>query len=88
VENLEGEKNNLVVTNLSLPIAKVHKALPNRPSMERSEADVFLAGSKIPLRLGTVDSKGDPMIHSVWFHYLEQQTLHHERQGQQKGSEY
>ena len=43
--------------------------MPNAPGMEQSEVDVFLAGSKIPLRLGTVDSKGDPMIHPVWFHY-------------------
>lgn len=37
--------------------------------MEQSEIDVFLSTSKTPLRLGTVDSKGDPMIHPVWFHY-------------------
>ena len=43
--------------------------MPNAPGMEQSEVDVFLASSKIPLRLGTVDSKGDPMIHPVWFHY-------------------
>jgi len=43
--------------------------MPNAPAMEQSEIDVFLASSKIPLRLGTVHSTGDPMIHPVWFHY-------------------
>jgi len=42
----------------------------NAPGMEESEVDIFLSTSKTPLRLGTVDSKGDPMIHPVWFHYL------------------
>ena len=43
--------------------------MPNAPGMEQSEVDIFLSTSKTPLRLGTVDSKGDPMIHPVWFHY-------------------
>src|SRR5947208_937035 len=50
-------------------MVKVHKAMPNAPGMEQSEIDIFLTSSKIPLRLGTVDSKGDPMIHPVWFDY-------------------
>ena len=50
-------------------MVRVHKAMPNAPGMEQSEIDTFLENSKIPLRLGTVDSKGDPMIHPVWFHY-------------------
>ena len=50
-------------------MVKVHKAMPNAPGMEQSEIDIFLTISKIPLRLGTVDSMGDPMIHPVWFHY-------------------
>lgn len=37
--------------------------------MEQSEIDVFLINSKIPLRLGTSDLIGDPMIHPVWYHY-------------------
>ncbi|HVH14293.1 MAG TPA: hypothetical protein VNA15_01065 [Candidatus Angelobacter sp.] len=53
-------------------MVKVHKAMPNAPGMEQSEIDVFLASPKTPLRLGTVDSKGDPMIHPVWFHYLNE----------------
>ena len=54
---------------MSLPTIRIHKAMPNAPGMERSEVDFFLASTKIPLRLGTIDSKGDPMIHPVWFHY-------------------
>ena len=50
-------------------MVRVHKAMPNAPGMEQSEVDIFLSTSKTPLRLGTVDSKGDPMIHPVWFHY-------------------
>ena len=50
-------------------MVKLHKAMPNAPGMEQSEVDVFLSASKTPLRLGTVDPKGDPMIHPVWFHY-------------------
>jgi nitroimidazol reductase NimA-like FMN-containing flavoprotein (pyridoxamine 5'-phosphate oxidase superfamily) len=51
-------------------MVKVHKAMPNAPGMEQSEVDTFLSSSKTPLRLGTVDSKGDPMIHPLWFYYL------------------
>ena len=50
-------------------MVRVHKAMTNAPGMEQSEVDIFLSTSKIPLRLGTVDSKGDPMIHPVWFDY-------------------
>ncbi len=45
--------------------------MPNTPGMEHSEIDVFLTSSRTPLRLGTVDSKGDPMIHPVWFNYFD-----------------
>ena len=38
--------------------------------MDRSEIDAFLAGSKTPLRLGTTNSKGEPNIHPVWYHYV------------------
>src|SRR6266566_1745418 len=50
-------------------MVRVHKAMLNAPGMEEPEVDIFLSTSKTPLRLGTVDSKGDPMIHPVWFHY-------------------
>ena len=37
--------------------------------MDKSEVDAFLAGSKTPLRLATTNSKGEPNIHPVWYHY-------------------
>ncbi len=38
--------------------------------MDQSEIDTFLASSKTPLRLGTTNSKGEPNIHPVWYHYV------------------
>jgi len=43
--------------------------MPNAPGMDQSEIDIFLARSKTPLRLGTTNSKGEPNIHPVWYHY-------------------
>ena len=53
-------------------MVSVHKAMPNAPGMEQSEVDIFLSSSKTPLRLGSVDSEGDPMIHPLWFYYLNE----------------
>jgi nitroimidazol reductase NimA-like FMN-containing flavoprotein (pyridoxamine 5'-phosphate oxidase superfamily) len=44
--------------------------MPNAPGMDQSEIDAFLANSKTPLRLGTTNSKGNPNIHPVWYHYV------------------
>jgi nitroimidazol reductase NimA-like FMN-containing flavoprotein (pyridoxamine 5'-phosphate oxidase superfamily) len=44
--------------------------MPNAPGMSQAEIDTFLASSKIPLRLGTTNSKGEPNIHPVWYHYV------------------
>ncbi len=44
--------------------------MPNAPGMDQSEIDTFLASSKTPLRLGTTNSKGEPNIHPVWYHYM------------------
>lgn len=40
------------------------------PGMSQPEIDQFLADSKIILRLGTTDDKGDPIIHPLWYHYM------------------
>jgi len=40
------------------------------PGMDQSEIDMFLVNSKTPLRLGTTNSKGEPNIHPVWYHYV------------------
>ena len=37
--------------------------------MNQAENDTFLANSKTPLRLGTTNTKGEPNIHPVWYHY-------------------
>ena len=44
--------------------------MPNAPGMDQAEIDAFLASSKTPLRLGTTNSKGEPNIHPVWYHYV------------------
>ena len=49
---------------------RIYKAMPNAPGMSQAEIDTFLASSKIPLRLGTTNSKGEPNIHPVWYHYV------------------
>jgi len=43
--------------------------MPNAPGMNQAENDTFLANSKTPLRLGTTNTKGEPNIHPVWYHY-------------------
>jgi nitroimidazol reductase NimA-like FMN-containing flavoprotein (pyridoxamine 5'-phosphate oxidase superfamily) len=43
--------------------------MQNAPGMKQSEIDAFLAESKIPLRLGTTNKKGEPNIHPVWYSY-------------------
>ncbi|MGD9534634.1 MAG: pyridoxamine 5'-phosphate oxidase family protein [Candidatus Nitrosocosmicus sp.] len=47
---------------------KILKANPEIPSMTMEEAERFLE-SKLNLQLATIDSKGDPNIQPVWFHY-------------------
>src|SRR5574341_1427268 len=39
-------------------------------ALTKSEIDDFLHNTKLNVRLGTVDKKGDPMIHPVWFYYM------------------
>jgi len=48
-----------------VPTVKIYKAMSMAPGMDQSEIDAFLASSKIPLRLGTTNSKGEPNIHPV-----------------------
>jgi nitroimidazol reductase NimA-like FMN-containing flavoprotein (pyridoxamine 5'-phosphate oxidase superfamily) len=53
----------------ALTTVKIYKAMPMAPGMEQSEIDSFLLSSKTPLRLATTNSKGEPNIHPVWYHY-------------------
>jgi nitroimidazol reductase NimA-like FMN-containing flavoprotein (pyridoxamine 5'-phosphate oxidase superfamily) len=50
---------------------KIYNASPlfSAP-MSRPELDDFLSSSKLNLQLGTVDEKGEPMIHTVWYYYM------------------
>lgn len=38
-------------------------------ALTESQVEDFLSKSKLNLLLGTVDSKGEPNIHPVWYHY-------------------
>jgi nitroimidazol reductase NimA-like FMN-containing flavoprotein (pyridoxamine 5'-phosphate oxidase superfamily) len=47
---------------------KVFQASSEIPGMTKEEVDRFL-GNKLNLQLATVDSRGWPNIHPVWFYY-------------------
>ncbi len=55
---------------MSLPSTRILNAMRSVPGMSQPEIDQFLADSKIILRLGTIDAKDDPIIHPVWYHYM------------------
>ena len=48
---------------------RIVKAMPQAPGMTLAEAEDFLSKQKTPMRLGTVDERGDPQIHPVWYHF-------------------
>src|SRR5579872_4451750 len=48
---------------------KIIDAMQDVPGMSQKEIEEFLASGKLPLRLGTVDSRGEANIHPVWFVY-------------------
>jgi nitroimidazol reductase NimA-like FMN-containing flavoprotein (pyridoxamine 5'-phosphate oxidase superfamily) len=43
--------------------------MSDTPGMSQSEIEEFFRNSKTLLRLGTIDEKGGPMIHPVWYYY-------------------
>ncbi len=45
------------------------RAMQDVPGMDESECQKFLATSNLPLRLATIDARGDPVIHPVWYLY-------------------
>lgn len=47
---------------------KILDAIPEIPGMTKEEVDRFLE-SKLNLQFATIDNKGDPNIHPVWFYY-------------------
>ncbi|MDX1441028.1 MAG: pyridoxamine 5'-phosphate oxidase family protein [Nitrosopumilaceae archaeon] len=40
-------------------------------AMTESQVKNFLSNSKLNLLLGTIDSKGEPNVHPVWYHYQD-----------------
>jgi nitroimidazol reductase NimA-like FMN-containing flavoprotein (pyridoxamine 5'-phosphate oxidase superfamily) len=50
---------------------KIYNASPGfGVAMTKPEIDSFLQKSKLNVQLGTVDKKGEPMIHTVWYYYM------------------
>jgi nitroimidazol reductase NimA-like FMN-containing flavoprotein (pyridoxamine 5'-phosphate oxidase superfamily) len=47
---------------------KIISAIISSPSMSKEEVETFLE-KKLNLQIGTIDDKGDPNIHPVWFNY-------------------
>ncbi|MEJ2260393.1 MAG: pyridoxamine 5'-phosphate oxidase family protein [Nitrosopumilaceae archaeon] len=41
-------------------------------AMSESQAKDFLSNSKLNLLLGTIDDKGEPNVHPVWYHYQDE----------------
>jgi len=54
--------------------------------MSKSEIDSFLQGGKMILELGTVDKNGDPMIHPVWYYYMNDKLYIETSKNSQKAS--
>jgi nitroimidazol reductase NimA-like FMN-containing flavoprotein (pyridoxamine 5'-phosphate oxidase superfamily) len=52
---------------------KITHASPGFGSaMSESQAKDFLSNSKLNLLLGTIDEKGEPNVHPVWYHYQDE----------------
>ena len=47
---------------------KIISAIISSTSMSKEEVDTFLE-KRLNLQIGTIDDKGDPNIHPVWFNY-------------------
>ncbi len=48
---------------------RILKAMQGVPGLTQSEIDEFLRSGKSLLRLGSLDQKGEPLIHPVWYFY-------------------
>lgn len=78
---LEGS---VIIAGLTI---KIHNASPGfGAAMTKSEIDEFLHNSKLNLQLGTVDQKGDPMIHPVWYYYMNDKLYIETSKNSQKAS--
>ena len=52
-------------------LVRIIPAMSPTDTMSQIEVDKFLLESRIPLKLGTIDQHGDPIIHPIWYHYDE-----------------
>ncbi len=50
---------------------KIYDAMQGVPGMNQTEIEEFLTGSQTLLRLATVDQKGEPAIHPVWYYFQD-----------------
>ena len=50
---------------------KIYDAMQGVPGMNQTEIEEFLTGSHTLLRLATVDQKGEPAIHPVWYYFQD-----------------
>lgn len=48
---------------------RIIPAMSPADSMNETEVKEFLRNSRIPLKLGTIDEHGDPVIHPLWYSY-------------------
>jgi nitroimidazol reductase NimA-like FMN-containing flavoprotein (pyridoxamine 5'-phosphate oxidase superfamily) len=47
----------------------IFKAMSDVPGMNQSEVEEFLGNSKLVLRLGAIDRKGEAVIYPVWYYF-------------------
>ena len=50
-------------------MVRIIPAMSPTDNMSQLEVEEFLHSNKSPLKLGTVDKFGDPIIHPIWYYY-------------------
>jgi nitroimidazol reductase NimA-like FMN-containing flavoprotein (pyridoxamine 5'-phosphate oxidase superfamily) len=66
---------------------KIYNASPDfGVAMSKSEIDNFLQNSKLNVQLGTVDKNGEPMVHPVWYYYMDDKLYIETSKSSQKAS--
>lgn len=50
-------------------MVRIISAMSQADPMNQVEVERFLRDSKSPLKLGTIDRQGDPVIHPLWYLY-------------------
>ena len=52
-------------------MVRIIPAMSPTDTMNHSEVKAYLETTKSPLKLGTIDRSGDPIIHPLWYFYEE-----------------